>query len=290
MARAITSDVRVDRLIIGALTPEIPTPFKDILTHAQATLDELAKSAFFRMYIDEKIERESPRLPFLRIARSDRGADSEWLVITPDYKLKFWRYTNDEPPHTLYDFEDSAHDEFLLSKAESRLQQMSGTMAAMRYLISRFGATSFTVADIEAVLKRNGQLHLISIQTTAEESPVARILQDALTPLQFSVEPSRVLVAGFAELLEEFRGRMTTPGAPMVFLIDLAPTHTAELNSLAERLGSDMLRRTFVNAALGKDYYRGRGMRGLLVDRPSVEDFYKMTPDDRMVLLNSMLD
>ncbi len=286
MPITVTSDKRMDQFIAGALTPEVPTPFKELFDRAQAVLTELAKSVFFRRYIAEKIREEAGvQREFLRIARSDNGQEGEWLVLTADYKLKFWRPGTDPMALELYDLEGHDHVGFLLSKATDRLRAMNSYMPAMRYLISRFGEPSFTVADIEAESSRNGTIDIVLLSDRLGSESLAtagEMLKSQLENLQFRVRMSTQLPGVMLEDLQ------TTSGAETIFVLELLPGQGEQHSTLWDQLPNTIRQRFIPHNALAMHFYRSIGYCREMLRRPSTSEIVDMEQETLLDLLNTM--
>jgi len=274
MELSVSSDVSVDLAIMHTMTQPEPTPFKDLLEQAQQALDRLSQSIFFRRFISEKLD-EIRLTKVLRIARSGRGPNSEWLVLTPEFKLRFMRREGDSD--TIYDYGEKPHDDFLLKKSSLRLEQMG-----MQFLTTRFGEPSFTVEDIQAELTRNGKIRVIGVRSHDSDEPSYEDnLELRLGELQFDVSVQSI----------DYKDPLPLPAeGNYIILLDVAPIYSAEAEEFFSRLTAEQKRRLWTTKLdhNADGYYRRHGYSQELLLFPGYIYCYELPDTELLGMLSNM--
>lgn len=273
MKLTVSSDVRVDETIIHAMTMPEPTPFEELLKEAQKALDRLSMSKFFRRFIREKLE-EIRMTKVLRIARASNQANSEWLVITPEFRIRFMRRVGDED--LFYDYGDQEHEAFLLKKAALRLEQMG-----MQWLITRFGKPSFTIEDIEAELVRNGKLTIFTVRdgtAGTRELNLSRTFKN----LQFD---TTVVELGYHERVP------TIEDGEFIILLDIEPTQKRAIKIFYDKLSATQRRHlwtTKLDDYNADSYYLRQGINIEVLRYPGLEYCIHLPEADLLQMLSNM--
>lgn len=280
MTRQLTTDVLADQYIAGAMTPQIPLPFKDLLVRAQEMLNLLAKSLFFRRFVAEKIAELGEGRDFIRIARDGRSESSEWLVLTADYQLKFWIFGSG----SLYDVDEISHSTFLTAKAGDRLSQMQSAMDAMRYLMTRFGAPSFTVTDIEQEAVRNGTIRITLINQTGgagdDSTSITDMIKYRLEQLQFQVE---VKIVDYAAV--DLETTVVDDDGQDLFVMNLLPLARPQAMALYAKLTARVKQRLWVGAFPNYESY---GYSREILAHPWYQPTCELPNDQLLALLDGM--
>ena len=272
MRLTVSSDTRVDQEILRALTPKEPTPFEDLIKGAQNTLALMKKSLFFRRFVKENLTHVM-FAQVIRIARATSG-NSEWLVITDDFQIKFMRITDDDL--FFYDYGDREHESFLINKARSRLEAMCGVASCMRFLISRTDKPSFSAEEVQAELTSNGNVTIISIREGHQGSANREDnIQKRLQALQFS---TNVLRIGYDDALPEITN------GNYIIVLDIAIEQVIRANSCYVRLSPTQQRHLWTTIAgeAPPNFYVEAGYSPEVTSFPGYAHCIHL-PDDRLL-------